>query len=114
MKLRRSCTEAAPNLHNDVVELAHAEMMRIVLDPEALPDGVPEPEVDFEGCLRALVDRVEATVYSLPSAERPAYFQERARTLLGLAIAKQMPAVATERLSAWLRRLSGGGSPGAG
>jgi hypothetical protein len=52
--------------------------MRWVLEP--VDDGIPDPGIDFEACVKAILKRTEQTVKSLSQAERQAYFLEKARS----------------------------------
>ncbi len=92
------------DLANDLVELAHTEMMQRVLVP--VVDDIPDPGANFDAFVSALMDRVERTVYALPRAERHAYFLEKARDALHWCKANRAPDVLTERVSLWLARLS--------
>src|SRR5437588_227514 len=42
-------------LEDDLIEMAHIEVMRRVLEP--VDDDIPDPEVDFEACVEAVVKR---------------------------------------------------------
>jgi hypothetical protein len=43
------------SIRDDLIETANIEVMRRVLDP--VDDDIPDPEVDFEACVEAVVKR---------------------------------------------------------
>lgn len=93
-------------LESDLIEATHADMMRRMLEPA--DDGIPDPGIDFSACLSALLERIEMAVYSLPRAERAAYFREKARGALEWCRKVRAPDVLTERVRAWAERLERG------
>jgi hypothetical protein len=90
-------------LADDISELANAEVMRRVLEPTADAE-IPDPTVNFQECLDAMIERVERTVYTLPRAERPAYMIKRSCEFLAWSKRVQAPDLLVNRLEAWVRR----------
>jgi hypothetical protein len=91
-------------LASDVVELVHATVMRMVLDPGSAPGDVPDPGIDFAASVDATLNVIEASYYAVPRAERPAYMRERSREMLAWARRAGAPRVLTTRLEAWAER----------
>jgi hypothetical protein len=48
------------SLQDDLIEAANVEVMRRVLEP--VDDDIPDPGIDFEACVKAVVKRTERTV----------------------------------------------------
>lgn len=92
------------DLGTDVVELVHATVMRMVLEPGSAPGDVPDPGVNFAAAVDATLDVVEASYYAVPRAERAAYMRERSREMLAWACRIDAPRVLVRRLEAWARR----------
>jgi|SRR5579862_4351929 len=90
-------------LEDDLIEVAHIEVMRRVLDP--IEDDITDPGIDFEACVKAITERTKQTVKSLSQAERPAYFLEKARSGLEWCRRIKAPAQMTERVKQWLEGL---------
>lgn len=61
-------------LEENMVHAAHFDAMRRVFVPDT-SDGVPDPGVDFEGCLGAVMSKVNYAVNALSSPERVDYFK---------------------------------------
>ncbi len=55
------------SLQDDLIETANIEVMRRVLEP--VDDDIPDPGIDFEACVKAVVKRTERMVKSLPQAK---------------------------------------------
>lgn len=90
----------------DLVELSLMEVWRRILEPPADPDGIPDPGQEFERCVTMTLERVEATVYGLPHAERDAFLIEKARELVSWGKARKMPEPITKRGERWLADLT--------
>jgi hypothetical protein len=60
------------NLEDNLIEMAQIEVMRRVLEP--VDDDIPDPEVDFDGCVEAVMKRTKRAVLMLSHAKRHAYF----------------------------------------
>lgn len=97
-------------LAGDVVELVHATVMRMVLDPGSAPGDVPDPRIDFSAAVAATLDVIEASYYAVPSAQRGAYVLERSRDMLAWARRVDAPEILTTRLAAWAARCEGAAS----
>ena len=54
------------SLQDDLIEAANIEVMRRVLEP--IDDDIPDPGIDFEACVEAIVKRTERTVKPLSKA----------------------------------------------
>ena len=56
------------SLQDDLIETANIEVMRRVLEP--VDDDIPDPGIDFDACVTAILKQTERTVrpLSTPSA----------------------------------------------
>jgi hypothetical protein len=89
---------------DDLIEAANIEVMRRVLEP--VDDDIPDPGIDFEACVKALVKRTERMLKSLSQAERRTYFLEKARSSsMEWCRRINAPAQLTESVEHWLERL---------
>lgn len=95
-------------LASDVVELVHATVMRMVIEPGSAPGDVPDPRVNFAAAVDTTLDVIEASYFAVPRAERAAYMRERSREMLAWARQVRAPRVLTRRLEAWARRCGAG------
>jgi len=91
------------SLEDNLIEMAHIEVMRRVLEP--VDDDIPDPEVDFEACVEAVVKRTKRAVLLLSHAKRHAYFLRKARSSMEWCRRTNAPAQITERVEQWLDRL---------
>jgi len=73
--------------------------------PEPIDDDLPDPEVDFEACVAAIMQRTKRTVLLLSHAKRHAYFLQKARSSQEWCCRTKAPAPITERIEQWLARL---------
>ena len=90
-------------LEDDLIEMAHIEVMRRVLEP--VDDDIPDPGVDFDACVEAVVKRMKRAVLLLSHAKRHAYFLRKARSSMEWCRRTNAPAQITERVEQWLDRL---------
>jgi hypothetical protein len=91
------------SLQDDLIEAANIDVMRRVLEP--VDDDIPDPGIDFEACVKALMKRTERTVKPLSQAGRHAYFLNKARSSMEWCRRISAPAQITERVEQWLERL---------
>jgi hypothetical protein len=91
------------SFQDDLIEAAKIDVMRRVLEP--VDDDIPDPGIDFEACVTALVLRTKRTVKSLPPAKRRAYFLEKARSSMEWCRRTNAPAQITDSIEQWLERL---------
>lgn len=66
------------SLQDDLIEAANIEVMRRVLEP--VDDDIPDPGIDFDACVKAIVERTERTVKAMSEAKRRAYSLDKARS----------------------------------
>ena len=90
-------------LEDDLIEVAQIEVMRRVLEP--VDDDIPDPGVDFDACVEAVVKRTKRAVLLLSHAKRHAYFLQKARSSMEWCRRTNAPAQITERVEQWLDRL---------
>src|SRR5260370_42125453 len=90
-------------LQDDLIEAANIEVMRRV--PEPVDDEIPDPGIDFEACVEALLERTERLVKSLSQAGRRAFFLQKARRSMEWCRRVKAPAQMTERVEQRLGRL---------
>jgi hypothetical protein len=55
------------SLEDDLVEAANVEVMRRVLEP--VDDGIPDPGIDFDACVEAIVKRTKRKVMLMSHAK---------------------------------------------
>ena len=91
------------SLEDNLIEMAHIEVMRRVLEP--VDDDIPDPGVDFDACVEAVVKRTKRAVLLLSHAKRHAYFLRKARSSMEWCRRTNAPAQITERVEQWLDRL---------
>ena len=91
------------SLQDDLIEMAHIEVMRRVLEP--IDDDIPDPEVNFEACVALIVQRTKRTVLLMSHAKRHAYFLQKARSSQEWCHRTKEPAPIAERVEQWLARL---------
>jgi hypothetical protein len=77
--------------------------INVVIEP--VDDDIPDPEVDFEACVKAVVNRMHGSVKSLSRADRHAYFLSKARNSAEWCRRTNAPAELTRRVEHWLDRL---------
>jgi hypothetical protein len=92
------------SLQDDLIEAANIEVMRRVLEPVD-DDDIPDPGIDFDACVKAIVERTERTVKPMSQAKRRAYFLDKARSSMEWCRRIKAPAQITERVEQWLDRL---------
>src|ERR1051326_8450453 len=93
----------AMGVQDDLIQVTNIEVMRRVLEP--VDDDIPDPGIDFEACVAAVVKRTKRKVKSLSPAKRHAYFLEHARSSLEWCRRINAPAQFTEGVEQWLDRL---------
>src|SRR5438067_1774637 len=91
------------SLQDDLIEAANIDVMRRVLEP--VDDDIPDPEIDFEACVKAFVHRTWRTVMPLSQAKRHAYFLNKAHSGMEWCRRIKAPAQMTERVEQWIERL---------
>jgi hypothetical protein len=91
------------SLQDDLIEVTNIEVTRRVLEP--VDDDIPDPGIDFEACVKAVLKRTKRMVKSLPPAKRHAYFLEHARSSLEWRRRINAPAQFTKGVEQWLERL---------
>jgi len=77
--------------------------MRRVIEP--VDDEIPDPGVNFEACVEAVVKRTRRAVLLMSHAKRHAYFLQKARSSLEWCRRTNAPVQITERVEQWLDRL---------
>lgn len=91
-------------IDQNLVEAANADIMRRVFEPR--DDGIPDPGIDFAGCVDATMERIRRAVSPLTEQERRAYFVEKAMDVWAWCLVAKAPDALTHRVEAWLRRLT--------
>src|SRR5579884_3213407 len=91
------------SLEDDVVKVTQIEVMRRVLEPG--DDDLPDPEINFDACVEAVVKRIKRKLKSLPPARRHDYFLDHARSSLEWCRRAQLPANFTQGVEQWLEQL---------
>jgi hypothetical protein len=87
----------------DLIETTNIEVMRRVLEP--VDDDIPDPGLNFEACIEAVVERTAQTVKPLSKAERHVYFLNKARSSMEWCRRTNAPSEVTQRVGLWLERL---------
>jgi len=90
-------------LKDNLFELAQIEVMRRVLEP--VDDDIPDPEIDFDACVDAILKRTARRVMPLSHAKRLAFFLNKARSSLEWCQTTNAPPAITKRVEQWLDQL---------
>ena len=87
----------------DLIETTNIEVMRRVLEP--VKDDIPDPGLDLEACVEAVVERTARTVKPLSKAERHVYYLNKARGSVEWCRRTNAPPEITQRVVLSLERL---------
>lgn len=88
------------NFQEQIVQTAHFDAMRRVLVPDT-SDGVPDPGVDFEGCLQAVMDRITNDTAVLTTSEKEDYFRKWSSDAKEWCARNDAPQDFTDKINAW-------------
>ena len=91
------------SFQDNQIEVTNIEVLRRVLEP--VDDDIPDPEIDFDACVDAVVKQTRRKVLPLSHAKRHAYFMNKARSSMEWCRRIKAPAEISQRVEQWLEGL---------